>query len=930
MKNKTKVNILVSMTLLTFLLFHANSAKGQVQVILRQPPPNQLHIEDLWKLTLINNSQNQLSIYITATVTEAGRGSIISAVSKSFILSPGIKNISIKELGEVSVDYQSPGIEDLIKKTGSVPSGDYDLCIKVFSVPDNSEIGSMCIEHDVNNFSNLILLTPADGEKISETLPVFNWMPLTPVKAGENVTYSLRLVEILPRQTPVDAMLSNPAFFEQKNLMSPVIRYPLASRGFEKNKKYAWKIEASVNGIPVSESEVREFKYEPVEDEALKYPKKSRVTGRSSLFMNDMEHDYTSYDTSDPDFTSLHFSISRRKGSLAGFSSFQKDLKRKTEKFIISGSSRIYTQKSNRSGTNQNLPSNIARWEFNPMLSYYNIPLSLSLLLTTEQRSFRQNINNFSIGFDYEALLERIKNTAVDGTLSESVSKKLEELSAQLSKGNLSRGDSLKLLSQLKDVEKMQSDIENIKSLKDPGEVIDKIEKYGGKVPGLSKFFLAFRKVGIGTNYPDYSRFTLNAVPVTGLDFEINPGLFYLAVTGIKNQKAIQKTENDQPVYERKILAGKIGIGKNDYSHFYVTYMYAWDKEESIIRDSSAFVNPMKNHVLGLEGKLSLFENKLVINGQIAGSLLTRDVTAPDIQNSAIPSFIQRMFDIKMSSSVDYSYSVNAAFALDKTNTKISAAVSQVGPGYVSLGSPNLRNDNFTYEIRLSQGFVDNKISVTSFYRGVSDNLIEWKKTTSKNTSYGVSLSLQSTGLPYLRLSFSPNYQSSNGGNDSFDVNNKISMFNISTGYSYYISNISNYTAVTFSLLDSKSRTELNNYSNKNFMLNHSLSFSFPLTLGASYGLTQSKLFQDYSKITFFDFNASYVLFNIWQNTLGFSKASEFNSNNKFGLYLNSVFTLPVIGTLNLRIERNLYKDKKQGNNNYDEFVLKATVTSSW
>ena len=131
-------------------------------------------------------------------------------------------------------------------------------------------------------------------------------------------------------------------------------------------------------------------------------------------------------------------------------------------------------------------------------------------------------------------------------------------------------------------------------------------------------------------------------------------------------------------------------------------------------------------------------------------------------------------------------------------------------------------------------------------------------------------------------------------------------------------------------MLNSYSKTELNNYSNKNFMLNQSLSFSIPLTLGASFGLTQSKLFQDYSKITFFDLNASYVLFNVWQNTFGISHAKELNRNNKFGVYLNSVWQLPVIGSLGLRIEKNLYKDNVQGSNNYDEFILKATITSNW
>jgi hypothetical protein len=731
-------------------------------------------------------------------------------------------------------------------------------------------------------------------------------MPLAPVKGGQNVTYALKIVEILPRQSPVDAMLSNPAYFEQSNLINPLIRYPLASRELE-NKRYAWKIKAFVNGVFACESEVREFKFEPIINETSKVPIKSQGTSKISTSFRQKRN------TVNSDFVFLDFSLCAGGAGSKGLGSFKDVSLKEAGKIIISGSSKMYTQKSNRIGTNQDLPPNLARWEFNPTLTYYGIPLSLNLLLTTEQKKNTQNINNVSIGFEFEALLERIKKSAVNELLSETESK-----------------DSLKLASRYGDAVKMKNEIEKIKSLNDPDEVIDKIEKYGGKVTGLSKFFLAFRKIGIGTNYPDFSNFTLSAVPVTGLNFEINPGLFYFAVAGLNNQKAIQKSENEQPVYERKVIAAKLGFGKKDYSHFYFTYLYAWDRDGSVIRDSSTFVNPMKNHILGLESKLSLFESKFEIGGQIAVSLLTRDITAPDIQNSSIPSFLQKMFDIKMSSSADYSFTVNTALNLDETNTKLSGTITQVGPGYVSLGAPNLKNDNLSFAIKLSQGLAQNRITISSFYKKTSDNLINWKKSTTKNTSFGINLSLQFPKFPFLRLNYSPNYQSSENDNDSLSIDNKISLFTISTGYGYNISNISSYTMISFSKQESRSKSELNRYSVNNFVLSNTLSFQFPLTLSASFGFAQSKLFQEYNKITYLDFSASYGLFDIWQNALGINQAYERNKNNKLGLYLNSELTIPVIGMLNVRLEKNIYKDKVQGYNNYDEFIFRATITSSW
>jgi hypothetical protein len=95
----------------------------------------------------------------------------------------------------------------------------------------------------VNNFQNS-LISPLNLTTINDELPVFSWMPPTPVKAGQRVTYNLIVTEILYRQTPVDALASNPAFYQQKDIISNTLQYLPSSRKFENDKSYAWKIRA--------------------------------------------------------------------------------------------------------------------------------------------------------------------------------------------------------------------------------------------------------------------------------------------------------------------------------------------------------------------------------------------------------------------------------------------------------------------------------------------------------------------------------------------------------------------------------------------------------------------------------------------------------------------------------------------------------------
>lgn len=72
--------------LLFMILINGRYSYSQVQVLLQQPPPNQLHIEDLWKLTLNNTSGGSYSVYLVGKVTEASRGEVLTAVTKNLFL----------------------------------------------------------------------------------------------------------------------------------------------------------------------------------------------------------------------------------------------------------------------------------------------------------------------------------------------------------------------------------------------------------------------------------------------------------------------------------------------------------------------------------------------------------------------------------------------------------------------------------------------------------------------------------------------------------------------------------------------------------------------------------------------------------------------------------------------------------------------------
>lgn len=912
------------------VLTNAKYSFTQVQIILQQPPPNQLHLEDLWKLTLVNMSRNPYSIYLVGNVTERSRGEVLSAMSKIFSLPQGSKIVNSSELGAVNVNYQNTEIEDMIKKTGSIPSGFYTICISAYSSPDNQLVGETCINHEVNNMTIPSLISPLNASIVTDPLPVFSWMPPSPLRAGQRITYTLKIAEILPRQTPSDALLSNPEWFEVDNLISSIAVYPLASRMLIEGKKYAWKVKAYLNGVFLNESEIREFtynsKYNTVKQEK---PQKKRETktGEIREFEGDNHSSYDMHLFNQDRLRASANDFFKLKSRAGGLRSSQI---KKQPAVIFKGTSKITGQNSNRMATDSQQPEDFLRWEFNPSILIYNVPFSASLLLTTEQKSSKQNINNFSLNFDPNQLIEQIKNKAIKKSITPEIDKEYNEINTKLQNKNISNEEREKLNKRLKELEKIKSDAEDLQSTSDPDELITKANKNGVKTSGFTKFLLSFRNLGIGTNYPSFTEFTLDGIPLTGVNVEVNPGLLYFAFSGIRNLKPIQKSGDSQPVYGRKAIGTRLGIGKYDGTHLYLTHVYIWDDENSIIPDSSTIVTPMKDHVLGLQFKALLFKDKLDIDAETGTSLLTRDVRSPDIKNSNIPSLIQNIFGINISSSIDYFYSLKTSFDLDKTGTKLSAGLKMVGPGYISLGTPTLRNDNLEEEVKVDQKLFDNQVSISSFLQNDRDNLISWKQSTTSNTSFGFLLGINFPGYPFLSFNYSPFSQKNNQNADSLKIDNKISLYTLSTGYGYSIGKLFAFSNLTLTLQESKTFKNLSDFSTNTFLFNQSITFSSPLTITGGLGLTEIRLINRYNKIIYYDLNSSYTFPNSIQLTGGLNIANEMKENNKVGVFLESTIPIWIFGTLDVRAEKNIYNDNITNIGNYDEFVFKATLNTKW
>ncbi|MFN3693595.1 MAG: hypothetical protein ACK4UV_01195, partial [Ignavibacterium sp.] len=227
----------LKLLLLVALLAANVLAQNQVISRLKQPPPNRFGISDLWSIDLNNTTRKEIKGYIIGTLAEDKDGLIVEARTKLFTIKPGNNTYTQKDFPNADVNYYNNRYKEILLRTGGAPDGDYTICITVYNESDEVIGLENCIYHSIRQLSNITLLSPEDNSALEEENIVFSWVPLPSAKE-----YSLKIVELIGRQSPTEAMRNNRPFFQRDNIRTPSFQYPASERKFSENKIYAWQV----------------------------------------------------------------------------------------------------------------------------------------------------------------------------------------------------------------------------------------------------------------------------------------------------------------------------------------------------------------------------------------------------------------------------------------------------------------------------------------------------------------------------------------------------------------------------------------------------------------------------------------------------------------------------------------------------------------
>ncbi len=235
---------------------------AEVTVKLHKPPPGQLKIEHLWSADLTNRDTTTYTVCLYGWVLKEGK-EVFHAYSNDFRLPPGLMTIKAKDIKKVRDVWHAPGYKAFVTRTGKIPEGEYVACIKVLKAGTREELGKNCIRVTVRHPGAPRLISPRDGATLpkEEKYPQFTWTPPMPKPA--NLTYELRIVQILAGQTREQAMAANPAWYEKKGITATNLRYPSSARALEEGAEYAWQVKAFSGKQKIGESEIWGFAYGP-------------------------------------------------------------------------------------------------------------------------------------------------------------------------------------------------------------------------------------------------------------------------------------------------------------------------------------------------------------------------------------------------------------------------------------------------------------------------------------------------------------------------------------------------------------------------------------------------------------------------------------------------------------------------------------------
>jgi hypothetical protein len=244
---------------------------------------------------------------------------------------------------------------------------------------------------------------------------------------------------------------------------------------------------------------------------------------------------------------------------------------------------------------------------------------------------------------------------------------------------------------------------------------------------------------------------------------------------------------------------------------------------------NSNSLTPQENLVLGAKGKFSFFNNQLSFEIDGGGSVYTKDLRATEINLDSIevPSIVKSIYKPRVGTNYDYAYSTSMSLNLSVFSTKIG--YKYIGPGYTSLGTAYLIND--IKELSILNSLRVSTYALSFGYFRQSDNLVDQKLFTTARNIFTFGINGMVTN--YWNAGITANILTMSNDSKSDTTKTDFGSLVIGTSQSFMINQTGLFKNVSLNY-------SFQNSENKSYLLKNSTTSVHTFNLGLGFGIANN------------------------------------------------------------------------------------------
>lgn len=240
------------------LLFLVSSM--QAQVLIRPTAANSpfFKFDQLFKIQVVNTTAERVKGVVQVRVENNATKTLFQVNSLPVSLSKGQALNATQINWENGLHQLNQQLASTLGQTGQLPTGQYVYCYRFIDLENGRTIGSHCQESTRLNYQLPALIYPREAQVVNTPFPVLAWRPPLPI-FGNELNYSLKLVELRKGQAPADAIYRNLPLLEKYRVKGLSMPYPVTAIPLKKGRSYAWQVTAFWRNTEVGKTEIWSF-----------------------------------------------------------------------------------------------------------------------------------------------------------------------------------------------------------------------------------------------------------------------------------------------------------------------------------------------------------------------------------------------------------------------------------------------------------------------------------------------------------------------------------------------------------------------------------------------------------------------------------------------------------------------------------------------